>query len=102
MWCIEWYANPNSGVTSMDNTLVSALTIFVSITLEGWSDLMYMGRDFSGNMKEFNDIFFIIIVIIGAFFLINLIAAVLFVKFHDSVQGQKDEEDGAEEMIEVE
>ena len=32
----------NFGITTFDNMGVSMLTIFQSITLEGWSDLMYM------------------------------------------------------------
>lgn len=36
----------NFGITTFDNIGVSMLTIFQSITLEGWSDLMYMVSTF--------------------------------------------------------
>ena len=62
-------------MTSFDNILLSFLTVFTAITLEGWTDVMYMGREVSEN-KYINDFYFVIMIAIGAFFLINLIVAV--------------------------
>ena len=42
--CIIW-GNPNFGVTSFDNIIESILNIFIIITLEGWTDTMYMIRE---------------------------------------------------------
>ena len=43
-FCADSGYNPNFGVTSFDNILISWLTILTSISLEGWVDVMYMVR----------------------------------------------------------
>jgi|LauGreDrversion4_2_1035121.scaffolds.fasta_scaffold10191_8 voltage-dependent calcium channel L type alpha-1D len=53
----------NFGLTTFDNIGVSMLTIFQSITLEGWSDLMYMMMD-SGS-PAIASIFFILLIFFG-------------------------------------
>ena len=40
--CKYMEANPNSGAAGFDHILFAATNIFQSITLEGWTDLMYM------------------------------------------------------------
>lgn len=44
LFCFEggWSNNPNYGFTSFDNILWSWLTIFQCVSLEGWTDIMYM------------------------------------------------------------
>ena len=37
----EW-AGPKDGITTFDNMFLSMLTIFQCITLEGWSDILYL------------------------------------------------------------
>ena len=83
-YCWEWYANPNMGVTAFDNIFLSFLSVFTAITLEGWTDVMYMGREVS-EIKYVNDLYFVLMIAIGAFFLINLIVAVQYDSFEDSV-----------------
>ena len=39
------HENPNFGITSFDNILYARLTIFQAISLEGWTDIMYMCQD---------------------------------------------------------
>jgi voltage-dependent calcium channel L type alpha-1D len=63
-------------VTSFDNILKSVLNIFIIITLEGWTDTMYKIRSATGTV--FYDIFFILVVIFGSFFVLNLMVAVQF------------------------
>lgn len=53
---------------------VSCLNIFIIITLEGWTDIMYKIRRATGTFA--NDVYFFIVVIIGSFFIINLMIAV--------------------------
>lgn len=88
LYCTAAGENPNLGVTSFDNLFSSILTMFMIITMEGWSAVMYRGREGIQGMTVFNDLFFIIIVIIGSFFLVNLVAAVLFVEFHKTMSSQ--------------
>jgi hypothetical protein len=66
--------NPNYGITNFDNIFFSLLVIFQWVTLEGWSVVMVMLE------KAFNSFaifFFIPLVFIGAFFLLNLTLAVI-------------------------
>lgn len=44
----EWNDNPNFGLNSFDNIISACITIFQSITLEGWVDVMYMLMDGAG------------------------------------------------------
>lgn len=46
------------------------------ITLEGWTDVMYMVRQAAGSPAY--DFFFILCVIFGSFFVLNLMIAVQF------------------------
>jgi hypothetical protein len=83
----------NKDVVSFDNVLVSILTVFVCISLEGWTDTMYVGRDVTDTLY-INDIYFLLMIIIGAFVVVNLILAVLFTNFHDNfVSLKKDKQD---------
>lgn len=49
---------------------------FEIIGLEGWSDNMYQVRRYSGNV--YTDVYFLLTVIFGAFFVMNLLIAVQF------------------------
>lgn len=72
--CVEGLDNPNFGSTSFDNIFSSLLIVFQCITLEGWTHIMFkIERAFSFAAV----IFFIPLVFIGAFFLLNLVLAVL-------------------------
>lgn len=68
--------SPDFNMTSFDNILKSVLNIFIIITLEGWSEIMYKIRNATGTVLY--DIFFILVVIFGAFFVLNLMIAVQF------------------------
>ena len=37
----EWNG-PNDGITTFDNMFLSMLTVFQCITLEGWSEVLYL------------------------------------------------------------
>lgn len=67
--------NPDVGLNNWDNIFLSVLTQFELITLEGWTEVMYKVRNASGGKRTL-DIFFIISVIFGAFFVLNLMIAV--------------------------
>ena len=51
------------------------LTVFTAITLEGWSADMYWAREVSDS-KYIGDIYFILMVFLGAYIVVNLIIAV--------------------------
>lgn len=79
--CQEAYAclkrvNPGDGQVHFDNVIVSSLLIFEMFTLDGWVDTMHLVRRAHGSI--YYDPLFVGIVYIGAFFIINLITAVMF------------------------
>lgn len=76
--CIDMLENPNNGATSFDNILGAWLTILTMISLEGWSDVMYMIDETTGHIY---DIYFVLLILFGSLFLINLIIAVIFIRF---------------------
>ena len=73
--------NPNFGITNFDNILYGLLTIFQSVTLEGWSSNLVFVEQAYGVPSFF---FFIPLVFIGAFFLLNLTLAVINSKFTEA------------------
>ena len=96
--CIYW-GNPDFGVTSFDNILKSVLNVFIVITLEGWTAVMYKIRHATGTYVY--DAFFLFTVVLGSFFILNLMVAVQFSylsqSFSDPPIKAGDEED--EEFI---
>ena len=50
------------------------LNIFQIITLEGWTDMMYIVRDVEKTFAY--DLFFIMCVVLGSFVILNLMVAV--------------------------
>ncbi|XP_012510195.1 PREDICTED: voltage-dependent N-type calcium channel subunit alpha-1B [Propithecus coquereli] len=98
--CREYWPGPNFGITNFDNILFAILTVFQCITMEGWTDILYNGlldgvegqwslldilpspgclvkatNDAAGN--TWNWLYFIPLIIIGSFFMLNLVLGVL-------------------------
>lgn len=74
--CLE-RENPGVGIAHYDNIFAALLVQFELITLEGWSGFMYMARNANQGSLLF-DSFFIVSVVFGAFFVLNLMIAVQF------------------------
>lgn len=78
--CTSSLDNPDYGVTNFDNILYGALQILRIITLDNWSDLqILMQRSYSNFMIFYT----LAIVVIGNFFMVNLMLAVLKVKYSE-------------------
>uniref|UniRef100_A0A1B6BZP2 Voltage-dependent L-type calcium channel subunit alpha n=1 Tax=Clastoptera arizonana TaxID=38151 RepID=A0A1B6BZP2_9HEMI len=77
--CKDGWEGPNYGITNFDNFGLAMLTVFQCITLEGWTDVLYSIEDASGNTWQW--LYFISMVILGAFFVMNLILGVLSGEF---------------------
>eukprot|EP01012_Entosiphon_sulcatum_P053801 TRINITY_DN740_c0_g1_i1.p1 TRINITY_DN740_c0_g1~~TRINITY_DN740_c0_g1_i1.p1 ORF type:complete len:2364 (+),score=263.90 TRINITY_DN740_c0_g1_i1:1645-8736(+) len=73
--------NPDYGYTSFDNVLWAMLVIFECITLSGWTDVMY---GVQAAWSELSAIYFIILVVVGNFIIINLSLAVLTYNFENA------------------
>jgi len=85
--CQEGWRGPNLGITSFDNIFFSMLTVFQCITMEGWTTVLYMMNDALGT--SFNWIYFVVLIILGSFFMLNLVLGVLsgeFAKERDRVE----------------
>ncbi|KAM6975192.1 voltage-dependent N-type calcium channel subunit alpha-1B isoform 2-T2 [Tautogolabrus adspersus] len=77
--CREYWTGPNFGITNFDNILFAVLTVFQCITMEGWVDILYSTNDVAGN--AWNWLYFIPLIIIGSFFMLNLVLGVLSGEF---------------------
>lgn len=88
--CAKNNENPDFGFTNFDNIFSAFLQVYIVTTLEGWTQVMtYVQRTF-GYILCF---YFLLIVFIGSFFLINLTLAVITIKFNESQQMSKLEEE---------
>lgn len=70
------------GLVTFDNVLVAMLSIFQCITLEGWTKMMYFLSD--AYFPVFTHIYFIVLVIVCSFFILNLTVAILLDKYAES------------------
>ncbi|XP_076303607.1 ca[2+]-channel protein alpha[[1]] subunit D isoform X4 [Lasioglossum baleicum] len=75
----QYWEGPNWGITNFDNFGLAMLTVFQCVTLEGWTDVLYAIQDAMGSSWQW--IYFISMVILGAFFVMNLILGVLSGEF---------------------
>ncbi|KAK7918636.1 hypothetical protein WMY93_009920 [Mugilogobius chulae] len=67
--CSAGPVNPFKDAINFDNICYAWIAIFQVITLEGWVDIMYFVMDAH---SFYNFIYFILLIIIGSFFMINL------------------------------
>uniref|UniRef100_A0A8C2SZE0 Voltage-dependent L-type calcium channel subunit alpha n=1 Tax=Coturnix japonica TaxID=93934 RepID=A0A8C2SZE0_COTJA len=77
--CRGGWPGPNNGITHFDNILFAVLTVFQCITMEGWTDVLYWVNDAIGN--EWPWIYFVSLILLGSFFVLNLVLGVLSGEF---------------------
>uniref|UniRef100_A0AAY5K984 Voltage-dependent L-type calcium channel subunit alpha n=1 Tax=Esox lucius TaxID=8010 RepID=A0AAY5K984_ESOLU len=77
--CRAGWVGPNFGITHFDNFGFAMLTVFQSITMEGWTDVLYWVNDAIGN--EWPWLYFVTLILIGSFFVLNLVLGVLSGEF---------------------
>ncbi|CAH8831967.1 unnamed protein product [Trichobilharzia szidati] len=75
----ERYTGPEGGIISFDNFLYSMLTVFVCITMEGWTQTGYYVSDAIGSWWPW--IYFVTLILLGSFFVMNLVLGVLSGEF---------------------
>ncbi|KAI5627196.1 voltage-dependent R-type calcium channel subunit alpha-1E isoform X2 [Silurus asotus] len=88
--CNGSWIGPNDGITQFDNILFAVLTVFQCITMEGWTAVLYNTNDALG--PTWNWIYFIPLIIIGSFFVLNLVLGVLsgeFAKERERVENRR-------------
>ncbi|KAG4066428.1 hypothetical protein HA402_007064 [Bradysia odoriphaga] len=87
--CLQNWDGPNYGITSFDNIVLAMLTVFQCITMEGWTPIMYWMNDAVGS--TWNWLYFVPLIVIGSFFMLNLVLGVLsgeFAKEREKVENR--------------
>ncbi|XP_048260615.1 voltage-dependent calcium channel type A subunit alpha-1 isoform X7 [Bombus terrestris] len=88
--CMDHWEGPNFGITSFDNIGFAMLTVFQCITMEGWTAILYWTNDALGS--TYNWIYFIPLIVLGSFFMLNLVLGVLsgeFAKEREKVENRQ-------------
>ena len=85
--CITDPEDPEYGLPSYDHVGWAFLTLLQIITLEGWTDIMYITKDVYGQICV---VFYVSAVLIGSFFLLNLALAVIFFNFDHHSKAQSE------------
>ncbi|XP_031732911.1 calcium channel, voltage-dependent, P/Q type, alpha 1A subunit, b isoform X22 [Anarrhichthys ocellatus] len=89
--CDDRWIGPNYGITQFDNILFAVLTVFQCITMEGWTEMLYYSNDVEGS--AWNWMYYIPLIIIGSFFMLNLVLGVLsgeFAKERERVENRSE------------
>ncbi|KAL7398358.1 hypothetical protein ABVT39_008477 [Epinephelus coioides] len=77
--CRPGWVGPNNGITHFDNIGFAMLTVYQCITMEGWTKVLYWVNDAIGN--EWPWLYFVPLILIGSFFVLNLVLGVLSGEF---------------------
>ena len=92
--CSKGYLNPNNGSTNFDNIFYSLITVFIMVTLEGWTNIFtYVSKTFKAKTYINHIIIFIYFhafIYICAFYLINLFLAVTNSEFEHIERSRKE------------
>ncbi|XP_025407764.1 sodium channel protein para-like isoform X2 [Sipha flava] len=92
--CIQGFGmNPNYGYTSFDTFAWALLSAFRLMTQDNWEALYQQVLRAAGPWHMF---FFIVIIFLGSFYLVNLILAIVAMSY-DELQKKAEEEEAAEE-----
>jgi len=87
--CGDSGMNLYSNVNTFDNFPLAFITIYQSISLEGWVDVMYALHEAQHGLLIY--IYFVFLILFGAFFIINLAISVIFIKFEQLKSEQQEE-----------
>ncbi|KAK3271420.1 hypothetical protein CYMTET_20228 [Cymbomonas tetramitiformis] len=67
--------NPAGGTVSFDNLALAIYTVFQSMTLEGWVDILYVMQDAMGYLTT---VYCVSLVMVGSYVVVNLALAVIY------------------------
>ena len=84
---------PNFGFSNFDNIAWAWLTIFQCISMEGWTNIMYMVMD---TTSTWTWPYFVVLIVFGSFFAVNLALAVLYVYFTGAGEEVRDDDEEKE------
>lgn len=92
--CLQGFGgNPNYGYTSFDTFGWALLSAFRLMTQDYWENLYQLVLRSAG---PWHMLFFIVIIFLGSFYLVNLILAIVAMSY-DELQKKAEEEEAAEE-----
>ncbi len=94
--CSKYILNPDNDSINFDNTLNSLLVVYITITMEGWTDVfIYLTRAFKSsiyiNLAMIN-LWFISLILVGGYLLISMFLAVVkssFTDLHAKIYAEK-------------
>ncbi|XP_060112942.1 sodium channel protein type 2 subunit alpha-like [Heteronotia binoei] len=86
--CIETGENPNYGYTSFDSFPWAFLTLFRLMTQDAWENLYQLTLRAAGKAYM---VFFVLVIFLGSFYLINLILAVVAMAYEEQNQATMEE-----------
>lgn len=93
--CLQGFGrNPNYGYTSFDTFGWALLSAFRLMTQDYWENLYQLVLRSAG---PWHMLFFIVIIFLGSFYLVNLILAIVAMSY-DELQKKAEEEELAEEQ----
>lgn len=78
---------PNFGFTSFDNVLWSLLNVFQVVTLDSWSEIMYI----AGETREqaVAAAYFIVLVVMGAYCALSLLTAIVSARYKQTAEKEE-------------
>ncbi|KAM7445212.1 hypothetical protein ABFA07_006340 [Porites harrisoni] len=79
--CNGSWVGPNDGITTFDNIAVAMITVFQCITMEGWTSIMYWTFDAMDSDGYLYACYYVSLIVIGSFFVLNLVLGVLSGEF---------------------
>jgi hypothetical protein len=96
----ECFKNRGSWMTynsNFDNVPNAMMTLFIVASLEGWPDIMMQAIDGTDiekgpreNASPLAGYFFVVFVLLGSFFFMNLFVGVIFMNFEDAQREEKE------------
>ena len=97
--CLPFAPNPANEAAHFDDFYAAAMAIFQAISLEGWSEQLYLYSQ-TGNYHA-AVLFYVSLAVFGSFLLMNLFTAVIFEAFDMGEQSEADMEAQAEANMEA-
>ena len=93
--CLYYGENPVHGTISFDSIGWAWITLFQCVTMEGWVDVMYM--EMAAVSPFASIVYFVSLVLLGSFYLLNLFLAVLYDEYTEGEEREKAEKQALED-----
>ena len=102
--CEYFQANPGGGTTSFDSVGIALITLVQAITFDDWANPMFRLSD---SFSESVWVYFVLLVMVGGYFILNLFLAVIFLEYEETksrmakarLEAAEEEELEAEPML---